>query len=259
MLHRYLLPIVYKIHDTIGDPLFQQDNAPIHMAGRVMTSFENHINLLTHPPYSPDLNPIEHAWVLLKRQLIDYPDIGDTPGGPPAGKARLAQVLPRVWDNIPRKRFEALWKSMSAPVEAVIDAKGCYTQLSRCGDVALYLGTGRGGACRCFHDQVHHPVCTGARSYSTTTHCKNFLSLASPFLLCCNTSIFFSHYIFFSLLCCHRLCRWHCSRSTFSIYSVFGLVTHYTLFQFTCYHRYRLYSNLIISNLILYCTEAVVG
>ena len=56
MLHRYLLPIVYKIHDTIGDPLFQQDNAPIHKASRVMTFFEYHINLLTHPPYSPDLH-----------------------------------------------------------------------------------------------------------------------------------------------------------------------------------------------------------
>ena len=101
----------------------------IRLAGHVMKFFENHINLLTHPPYPPDLNPIERAWVLLKRQLlIDYPDIGDTPGGPPAVKARLAQVLPRVWDNIPQKHFEALWKSMPARVEAVIDAKGWYTQ-----------------------------------------------------------------------------------------------------------------------------------
>ena len=126
MLHRYLLPIVYKIHNTIGDPVFQQDNALIHKAGRIMQFFEKYnIDLLTHPPYSPDLNPIEHVWVLLKRQLlIDYPNIGNTPGGPPAEKARLAQVLPRVWDNIPQKHFEALWKSMPARVEAVIEAKG---------------------------------------------------------------------------------------------------------------------------------------
>ena len=81
MLHRYLLPIVYKIHNTIRDPVFQQDNASIHKAGRVMQFFENHnIDLLIHPPYLPDFNPIEHVWVLLDWQLlIDYPNIGDTP------------------------------------------------------------------------------------------------------------------------------------------------------------------------------------
>ena len=128
--------------------------------------------------------------------------------------------------------------------------------LSRCGDVTLYLGTGWGGACRCFHDQVHHPICTGAHSYSTTTHCKKFLSLASPFLLRRNASIFFSHFIFFSLLCRYRLCRWHCSWSTSS---AFRLVTHHTLFQFSCYHRYRLYNTLILSDLILYCTKLLLG
>ena len=131
--------------------------------------------------------------------------------------------------------------------------------LSRCGDVALYLGTGRGGACRCFHDQVHHPVCTWRAFLPTTTHCKIFLSLASPFLLCCNASLIFSHPNPPSLLCCYRLCRRHCSWGTFSICSAFGLVICHTVFQFSCYHRYRLYSILILSDLILYCTEAVVG
>ena len=60
-------------------------------------------------------------------------------------------------------------------------------------------------------------------SYSTTTHCKNFLLLASPFLLCCNASNFFSHFIFFSLLCCYRLHRWHCSWSTFRYIQLLGL------------------------------------
>ena len=54
-------------------------------------------------------------------------------------------------------------------------------------------------------------------------HCKIFLSLASPFLICCNAPIFFSHFIFFSLLCCYRLHRWHCSWSTFRYILHLGL------------------------------------
>ena len=42
------------------------------------------------------------------------------------------------------------------------------------------------------------------------------------------------------------------------IYSDFGLVIYHTLIQFPCYHRYRLYSTLVLSNLILYFTDAVV-
>ena len=55
-----------------------------------------------------------------------------------------------------------------------------------------YPGPAMGGGCR---------TCTGAHSYSTTTHYKIFLSLASPFLLCCNVSIFFAfHFILFVVL-----------------------------------------------------------
>ena len=49
MLHRYLFLIVYKIHDTIGDPLFQQDNAPIHKAGRYEVLREPQ-HQLSYPP-----------------------------------------------------------------------------------------------------------------------------------------------------------------------------------------------------------------
>jgi hypothetical protein len=89
----------------------------------------NNFTLATHPLYSTDLNHIEHAWVLLKRQrLVEYPDIGDAPGGPDTVKLRLAEVLPIVWEKISEKQFEQLWHSMPDRVQAVIEAKGWYTQ-----------------------------------------------------------------------------------------------------------------------------------
>jgi len=44
-----------------SDGYFQQDNAPCHKA-RICT-------VLKWPPESPDLNPIEHLWDVVEREL----------------------------------------------------------------------------------------------------------------------------------------------------------------------------------------------
>ena len=107
-----------------------QDGARVHTAKVSMAFFEEHsIILYDHPPYSPDLNPIEHIWVHMKRILHRmYPDVVNLRGCPQTIQRRLAEILPKVWEEIPEGYFEAMLDSMPDRVQAVIDARGWYTR-----------------------------------------------------------------------------------------------------------------------------------
>ncbi|GBN87022.1 hypothetical protein AVEN_50406-1 [Araneus ventricosus] len=55
-----------------GNGIFQQDNASCHKARIVLEWFEEHTNefqLMSWPPNSPDLDPMEHIWDVMDRQL----------------------------------------------------------------------------------------------------------------------------------------------------------------------------------------------
>ena len=105
------------------------DNAPIHTAGSVLDWFIEHaIPLTDWPPYSPDLNPIEHIWFHLKAMVLEmHLELADMGSGEDAKKA-LEDALVKAWQAIPSKIFEHCLASMPERVAAVIKAKGWHTK-----------------------------------------------------------------------------------------------------------------------------------
>lgn len=54
-----------------GD-IFMQDNSPLHQAHLIQDLLgELHIEVIDWPPYSPDLNPIENLWALMKAKIYE--------------------------------------------------------------------------------------------------------------------------------------------------------------------------------------------
>ena len=108
-----------------------QDNASIHTAKKVKAWFEARaINILEDwPPYSPDLNPIEHVWWHLKKMVVKmFPLVAADKSESEESRARLESSLQAAWDCLPEDLFPKLWKSMEKRIEAVIAAKGWHTK-----------------------------------------------------------------------------------------------------------------------------------
>ncbi len=113
-----------------SDGYFQQDNAPCHKAQIISNWFLEHDNeftLLKWPPQSPDLNPIEHLWDVVERE-IRIMDVQ------PTNLQQLRDDIMSIWT---KTDLEHLVESMPRRIKAVLKAKGVQTVLARC---TLYNG-----------------------------------------------------------------------------------------------------------------------
>ncbi len=71
ILEHFMLPSADKLYGD-ADFIFQQDLAPAHTAKGTKSWFNDHgVTVLDRPANSPDLNPIENIWGIVKRKMRD--------------------------------------------------------------------------------------------------------------------------------------------------------------------------------------------
>ena len=106
-----------------GEPyVFMQDGAPCHTARSVKAFLEKeNVPLLPWPGNSPDMNPIENVWELMKREVAK--EMITT-------KTRLIEKIIQVWNHHPKMQetVQACINSMPKRIEALIEAKGGSTK-----------------------------------------------------------------------------------------------------------------------------------
>jgi len=113
---------LFKQADNVfgaGKWRFQQDNAPCHKAKSVMNLFkERGVQVVEHPPNSPDLNPIESIWGVVKKRVEDLQ---------PKTLGELRTCIFTAWKTIKRETVKSTIDHMTSVYQKVIDANGAYS------------------------------------------------------------------------------------------------------------------------------------
>ena len=113
----HVLPTMHRMFPR-RNGLFMHDNAAAHTS-KVAAKFldESGLHVLQWPAQSPDLNPIENLWAIVKRDLQKQEN-------PPKNLAELERRVEIAWNTISKTTIRNLINSMPRRVRAVIAANG---------------------------------------------------------------------------------------------------------------------------------------
>jgi hypothetical protein len=112
--------------------IFQQDGAPCHTSQKALDWIEENCDLLSGwPANSPDLNPIELLWAILKHSVAAYE---------PKSIDELKQVLLQAWDTIQQSTIDHLCMNFADRCQLCInvDGQSISKLLWQCGKDSVY-------------------------------------------------------------------------------------------------------------------------
>ena len=81
---------------------------------------DNNIARLEWAACSPDMNPFDHAWDILKRAVFGRDD-------PPTNLRDLRQIAVEEWDNLDQQYLDELVDCMPRRLQVWINARGYAT------------------------------------------------------------------------------------------------------------------------------------
>jgi transposase len=102
--------------------VLMEDGAPVHKA-KLLAAFlaESKIDKIPNwPPQSPDLNPTENVWKVLKTNIQEHYR--------PKSVNEMHKALKQAWSNFPQQTLVNILASMPEQMKAVIKACGGPTQ-----------------------------------------------------------------------------------------------------------------------------------
>lgn len=119
VLQPYVVPFLQNPENTAD--IFVQDNAPPHRA-HVTQEFlrDNAVETLAWPSLSPDMNPVEHMWSMIKRALKRR-DVA-------RNADELFAVVNELWHAIPADVVRNLTQSTRRRVRSLYEAEGGHTK-----------------------------------------------------------------------------------------------------------------------------------